>query len=175
MTPAARIQAAIDVLDAVLAGEAAERALTNWARASRFAGSGDRAGLRDLVFDALRCLRSYAALGGARTGRGLMLGALRAAGEDPAALFGAGPYAPAALLPDEAGHQPAPLTRAERLDMPDWLLDRFDLCAGARCRGGGAGAAQPRAGLRAGQPEQGEPDRDHGAAGAGPDRGAAAR
>lgn len=130
MTPAARIQAAIDVLDAVLAGEAAERALTNWARASRFAGSGDRAGLRDLVFDALRCLRSYAALGGARTGRGLMLGALRAAGEDPAASFGAGPYAPAALLPDEASHQPAPLTRAERLDLPDWLLDRFDLSLG---------------------------------------------
>ena len=67
MTPAARLQAAIEVLDACLAGRAAEQALTNWARASRFAGSGDRAAVRDLVFDALRCQRSFAQAGGALT------------------------------------------------------------------------------------------------------------
>ena len=33
MTPAARYAAAIDILDKMLAGEAAEKALTNWARA----------------------------------------------------------------------------------------------------------------------------------------------
>lgn len=125
MTPAARLQAAIDILDLVLAGEPAERALTNWARASRFAGSGDRAGVRDLVFDGLRRMRSYAALGGAMSGRGLMLGARRAAGQDPDIYFGAGPYAPAALTPDEAGYQPAPLTEGERLDLPDWLIEPF--------------------------------------------------
>ena len=54
MTPSARLAAAIAVLDRVLAGEATEKALTNWGRASRFAGSGDRAAVRDLVFDALR-------------------------------------------------------------------------------------------------------------------------
>lgn len=73
MTPAARLAAAIALLDRVLAGEPAEKALTSWARSSRFAGSKDRAAVRDHVFDALRCLRSHAALGGAMTGRGLIL------------------------------------------------------------------------------------------------------
>ena len=58
MTPGARLSAAIDLLDAIFAGEPAERALTRWARASRFAGSKDRAAIRDLVFDGLRRRRS---------------------------------------------------------------------------------------------------------------------
>jgi 16S rRNA (cytosine967-C5)-methyltransferase len=70
MTPGARLSAAIELLDAVLAGEPAERALTRWARASRFAGSKDRAAVRDLVFDALRRRRSLAWRGGGETGRG---------------------------------------------------------------------------------------------------------
>ena len=49
MTPGARIAAAIGVLDAVLAGEAAEKALTGWARGARYAGSKDRAAVRDHV------------------------------------------------------------------------------------------------------------------------------
>ena len=64
MTPAARLSAAIEVLDRILTGSNAEQVLTNWGRANRYAGSGDRAGIRDLVYDALRCKRSYAALGG---------------------------------------------------------------------------------------------------------------
>ena len=74
MTPAARLSAAIDILDRILSGAAAEQALTNWGRASRFAGSGDRHAVRDIVYDALRCQRSFAALGGGLTGRGLVLG-----------------------------------------------------------------------------------------------------
>ena len=74
MTPAARVSAAIEILDRILAGEAPEPALTNWGRAHRFAGSGDRHAIRDHVFDALRRRASWAALGGASTGRGLMLG-----------------------------------------------------------------------------------------------------
>ena len=81
MTPAARLSAAIGCLDQILAGVGAEVALTNWGRASRYAGSGDRHAVRDLVFDALRCKRSYAALGGGNTGRGLILGGLRHAGQ----------------------------------------------------------------------------------------------
>ena len=80
MTPPARIAAAIEIVDRFLAGEAVEKALTSWARGSRFAGSKDRAAVRDLVFDAVRCLRSFAARGGAMTGRGVMLGGLRASG-----------------------------------------------------------------------------------------------
>ena len=64
MTPAARVQAAIEVLDDILGGVPAEKALTGWARRSRFAGSGDRAAIRDHVFGALRCRRSFAALAG---------------------------------------------------------------------------------------------------------------
>ena len=87
MTPAARISAAIEVLDAILMGQAPEFVLTNWGRANRFAGSGDRVAIRDLVYDALRCRASFAALGGGLTGRGLVLGGVRAQGLDETALF----------------------------------------------------------------------------------------
>ena len=82
MTPGARIAAAIDSLDRWLAGEAAEKALTRWGRANRYAGSKDRAAVRDHVYDAMRQRRSLAAWGGSETGRGLMLGAVRQA-RDP--------------------------------------------------------------------------------------------
>ncbi len=123
MTPAARIQAAIEVLDSILAGEPAEKALTNWARASRFAGAKDRAAVRDHVFDALRCRRSFAWLGGAETGRGLMIGALRASGTDPNTLFSGEKYAPPPLSADERpARDLSDAPRAVRLDCPDWLL-----------------------------------------------------
>jgi 16S rRNA (cytosine967-C5)-methyltransferase len=123
VTPAARLAAAIGVLDAVAAGARAEAALTGWARGARYAGSGDRTAVRDHVFDALRRRRSLAALGGAATGRGLMLGALRAAGTDPAGLFTGAGHAPAPLTASEARHlaEPVAMTEAEALDCPDWL------------------------------------------------------
>lgn len=116
MTPSARLAAAITILDAILSGSGAEAALTTWGRASRFAGSGDRYAVRDLVFDALRCKRSYAALGGAMTGRGLILGGQRAHGD--VSLFTGQGHAPALI--DEAD-QPRDATLAESLDCPDWL------------------------------------------------------
>jgi len=119
VTPAARVAAAMGVLDQISASNPAEKALTNWGRASRFAGSGDRAALRDLVFGALRCRRSFAALGGADTGRGLMIGALRAEGRAPGEIFTGIGHAPAALTGDEgAGAVPEGLAA---LDCPDWL------------------------------------------------------
>lgn len=122
MTPGARLAAAIAVLDRVLGGMAAEQALVNWGRASRFAGSGDRAAVRDLVFDALRCRRSFAALGGGLTGRGLVLGGLRAAGGDEALFSGEG-HAPAVVTGADAGRAPA---GAEALDCPEWLWPVFE-------------------------------------------------
>ena len=95
MTPEARVQAAITILDRILDGDPAEQALLRWSRASRFAGSGDRAAVRDLVFDSLRRLRSRAALGGSLTGRGLMLGMCRDEGHDPQAVFTGQGHAPA--------------------------------------------------------------------------------
>ncbi|MGL4320883.1 MAG: RsmB/NOP family class I SAM-dependent RNA methyltransferase [Paracoccaceae bacterium] len=121
MTPGARLSAAIEILDRVLAGSAPEQALTNWGRASRFAGSGDRAAVRDLVFDALRCRRSYACLGGSDTGRGLILGGLRDAGEDVGLFSGIG-HAPAPVLATEVGYPPV---NAAALDCPDWLYPVF--------------------------------------------------
>ena len=117
MVPAARAAAAIAVLNRSLAGEPAEKALTQWARGARYAGSGDRAAVRDLVFDALRCRRSFAALGGAMTGRGLILGAARAAGIDPALWFDGSAHGPAPVG-DEPGRAPE---GAEAFDIPDWL------------------------------------------------------
>ena len=119
MTPQARVQAAIEILDQVLQGMAAEKALTRWARQSRFAGSKDRAGIRDHVFDALRRRNSAAFLGGGLTGRGLMIGVLRQDGADLNAVFTGEGYAPAPLNGQE-------LTVPEGkvpLDVPEWLLE----------------------------------------------------
>jgi 16S rRNA (cytosine967-C5)-methyltransferase len=117
MTPSARFAAAIAVLDRVLAGEPAEKALTNWGRASRFAGSGDRAAVRDLVYDALRRKASAAALGGGPDGRGLVLGLARETGQED--LFTGEGHAPLPPGPEEAGREP---TIEERMDLPGWLV-----------------------------------------------------
>ncbi len=117
MTPGARLAAGIDVLDRVLGGAGVEQALTQWGRGNRYAGSGDRAAVRDLVFDAWRCRRSFAALGGGLTGRGLILGGLRAAGGDEALFSGVG-HAPAVVTAADAGVVPE---GAAALDCPDWL------------------------------------------------------
>lgn len=125
MTPSARIAAAIDILDTVLTGVPAEQALTKWARRSRFAGSKDRAAIRDHVFDALRCKLSFAALGGAMTGRGLMIGYVRSNAGDPDALFTGDGYGAPALSNTEKSAGRDPETDAERMNLPDWLVPVF--------------------------------------------------
>ncbi|MDO5528691.1 MAG: RsmB/NOP family class I SAM-dependent RNA methyltransferase [Paracoccus sp. (in: a-proteobacteria)] len=122
MTPPARAAAAAALLDEILAGRPAEAALTGWARASRFAGSGDRAAVRDLVYDALRRRESLAALGGALTGRGLILGALRADGRDPAEIFTGARHALAELdAAEREGLLSPPPEDAPPYDIPRWL------------------------------------------------------
>lgn len=134
MTPGARMQAAIEVLERVLRGAAAEREVTAWARNSRFAGSADRAAVRDHVFDALRRLRSSAWTGGLgdvaldrMTAREVMAGLLAGQGADPGALFTGLGHAPAPLDGDldawPSTSNPAP--DGVRLDCPDWLLPLF--------------------------------------------------
>ena len=131
MTPAARLQAAAEILDQTLSGMPAEQALTRWARNSRYAGSKDRAAVRDIVFDALRCKRSFAHLGGAETGRGLMIGALRAQGEDPAVQFTGAGHAPAPLTHAEATYTLPPMPETVALDCPDWLAPQLQSSLGA--------------------------------------------
>jgi len=132
MTPGARIAAAIDILDGVVSGANAEQTLTTWGRKNRYAGSGDRAAIRDHVFTAMRCWRSYAWLGGADTGRGVMLGLVRAQGIDPETIFTGEGYAPKMLDASESTQEPltnAP--RAVQLDLPDWLIPELERSLGA--------------------------------------------
>ncbi|WP_417727539.1 RsmB/NOP family class I SAM-dependent RNA methyltransferase [Roseovarius sp.] len=123
MTPGARVAAAIEVLDKIRSGMPAEKALTNWARGARYAGSKDRAALRDHVFSVLRCWRSCAARGGGESGRALMIGALREQGLDPEAFFTGDGHAPEILTEAERGAF-VPDAAAVR-DLPDWLWARF--------------------------------------------------
>ncbi|MEO0772604.1 MAG: RsmB/NOP family class I SAM-dependent RNA methyltransferase [Pseudomonadota bacterium] len=125
MTPAARISAAIEVLDQVFDGLAAEQALSRWARGARFAGSKDRAAVRDHVFQALRCRRSYAAMGGGEDGRSVMIGGLREQGVDPATLFTGEGHAPRALTGAEMVVREPEMSQADTADLPDWVWSLF--------------------------------------------------
>lgn len=123
MTPGARVAAAAEILDANRDGQAAEQALTTWARGSRFAGSKDRAAVRDLVFDALRARRSL----GDGSGRALMINLALRGGIDVDTLFTGEGHAPAALDATERAalaHPPA-LTDAQKCDLPDWLWPQW--------------------------------------------------
>ncbi|MEZ5913722.1 MAG: RsmB/NOP family class I SAM-dependent RNA methyltransferase [Paracoccaceae bacterium] len=133
MTPGARIAAAIAVLDRIGPDWPAERVLGDWARSNRYAGSADRAAIRDHVYDALRCRRSFAALGGGEDGRALMIGALRARGEPPDAVFTGQGYAPAPLSADERAATRQPEAGAETLDCPDWLYPPLRAALGDTC------------------------------------------
>lgn len=123
MTPLAHVAAAAEILDAILEGAASETSLGRWARRHRFAGSHDRAAIRDLVFDALRCRRSLAWMGGAENGRGLMIGHLRRSGIDPGEVFTGTGHAPDPLSEREtrAARRLEEASSAVRLDCPDWL------------------------------------------------------
>lgn len=124
MTPSARLSAAITLLDEILAGEPAERGLTRWARQNRYAGSKDRAAVRDIVFDCLRQKRSLANVAGEMSGRGLVLGHEYKAGGDLAALFSGERFAPEPLSAQEqaqlGARDDSPLPVA--LDFPDFML-----------------------------------------------------
>jgi 16S rRNA (cytosine967-C5)-methyltransferase len=78
MTPGARLSAAIEVLaDIDAQRRPAADALKDWGLAHRFAGSGDRAAIGGLVFDALRRKSSAAFVMGAATPRAILFGALK--------------------------------------------------------------------------------------------------
>lgn len=122
MTPAARISAAIDLVDRIQSGELADRALAAWGRSNRYAGSKDRASIADIVYEVLRKKQSFSALGGGQTGRALLLGYVRSSKQDPETIFGVDRYAPPKLLAQElvAGKPNQPMD-AEATDFPNWL------------------------------------------------------
>ena len=107
MTPAAHALAAIEVLTEIVERRRpAAEALKDWASTRRFAGSGDRARIASLVYDALRSRASLAWRMGDESPRALVLGALAftrgTAADEIAASFAQG------------SHAPEPLTEAER-------------------------------------------------------------
>ena len=134
MTPAARLQAAIEVIAAIIdERRPAPDALKGWGQAHRFAGSGDRAAIGGLVYDALRRKASSAHLMGEDTPRAVVLGMLkRERGMDTdaiAALASGAQYAPAALSDDERKRlDTASLDGAPAHvigDYPEWLDAAF--------------------------------------------------
>lgn len=134
MTPAARISAAIEVLaDIEKRRRPAADALKDWGLAHRFAGSGDRAAIAGLTYDALRRRASAAFVMGEHTPRAVLLGMLRLERKmDVDAIV---------KLADGGRFAPAPLTDAERAqldaaslagappwvagDYPEWLDPHF--------------------------------------------------
>lgn len=100
MTPAARVQTAIEILDAIAAsaregGAPADAIFGEAMRARRYAGSKDRRAIRGLVYDAIRRVRSAPP-----SGRAAML-ALADTDPELAALFDGSSYGPAAIAADE--------------------------------------------------------------------------
>ena len=116
MTPAARTQAAIELLDAILAaaregGAAADTLIARYFAARRYAGSKDRRAVRELVYSAIRLAGEAPP-----SGRAAMLAV---AARDPslAASF------------DGSAHGPPPIRAKEPAAgagiAPQWLLDQF--------------------------------------------------
>jgi 16S rRNA (cytosine967-C5)-methyltransferase len=144
MTPAARIQAAIDLLAEIEALDApADGLARGYFRARRYVGAKDRRAISDLVYGVLRArarldwwiARAAPAAAGVR-GRVLAHSALegRRSPEDLAALCDGGRYHPPALGPEERALAAALRDRAldhpeqpdwVRGEMPEWLLPKL--------------------------------------------------
>src|ERR1700687_414525 len=78
MTPAARLSAAIELIDTIDTQRvSAAKALKEWGTAHRYAGSGDRAGISGMIWDVLRRRASSAWLMDEDTPRARALGMLK--------------------------------------------------------------------------------------------------
>src|SRR5262245_54244620 len=130
MTPGARLSAAIEVLaDIEARRRPAADALKDWGLAHRFAGSGDRAAIAGLVYDALRRKASAAFVMGEGAPRATVLGMLALERKlDVAAiarLAEDGRHAPGALSGDERARLAAPSLDGGPAhvagDYPGWL------------------------------------------------------
>ena len=129
MIPAARLSAAIEIFaDIDARRRPAADALKDWGLAHRFAGSGDRAAIAGLVYDALRRKSSSAWLMAEASPRAVLIGMLhRERGLDAgaiAALFDGSRYAPAPLTEAETaalGRSLADAPAHIEGDYPEWL------------------------------------------------------
>jgi 16S rRNA (cytosine967-C5)-methyltransferase len=116
MTPSARLQAAIDIVDEAIAaaragGAAADTLIVRYFKARRYAGSKDRRAVRDLAYAAIRRAGEIPA-----SGRAALVG-LAQDQPDLAALFDGSAHAPAPIAPDEEG--------AASGFVPGWLAEKL--------------------------------------------------
>lgn len=125
MRPAARLQAAIDIVaDIMTHHRPAATALMDWGRSHRFAGSGDRSAIGTLVYDALRSRGSSAHFMGSDSPRALVLGGLREQGifiSDIAALCDGGAHSPQQLTAEESRR----LEHADTEGTAPWVRGNF--------------------------------------------------
>ena len=106
MTPAARLQAAIECLDEAVraartGGAAADTIVQRYFSTRRYAGSKDRRAVRDLVFDVIRAIDEPP-----ESGRAALIGYARAEAPDLLDLFGGEGHAPPVLVAGEPEAQP---------------------------------------------------------------------
>lgn len=117
MTPSARVQAAIELLDLVIdsartGGAAADTLIARYFKERRYAGSKDRRAVRELVYRAIRRSGDAPA-----SGRSAMLGLAQ---DDPGLTE----------LCDGSAHGPAPIADGEEAApaglLPGWIVPRLD-------------------------------------------------
>ncbi|MBI3677821.1 MAG: RsmB/NOP family class I SAM-dependent RNA methyltransferase [Proteobacteria bacterium] len=139
MTPAARLQAAIEILEALEhTAQPIDRFQRDWFRARRYAGSKDRAAIGDRVFDVLRHRASYAWRMSSEAPRALAIAAAlkdHPTVEDLSSVFSGAPYAPAGLTPDEQQHianAPKDMPLHTRGEFPEWLTPELTRAFGDR-------------------------------------------
>jgi 16S rRNA (cytosine967-C5)-methyltransferase len=154
-----RLAAAIDVLaDIETRHRPANEALKDWGTSHRFAGSGDRGVIGNIVYDALRWRSSSAWIMGDEAPRAVVLGAMArhwAVGPDGLAAAIAGdPHSPPAVSAGELerlkGAALADAPPHVRADVPEWAGARLERVFGeAWVAEGAAFATRPSVDMRA--------------------------
>jgi 16S rRNA (cytosine967-C5)-methyltransferase len=133
MTPAARLQAVIEILGAG-ASEPLDRQIKGWLRGHRFAGAKDRRAIAEQVYAIFRQRAHFAHRMGSEEPRALVIASLLAAGENPQALFTGG-YGPSPLTEAERAaiaRLPPPAPASVDNEYPVWLEDELRRAFGAR-------------------------------------------
>jgi len=131
MTPGAHIAAAIEVLDQILAGKNAEVSLIKWGRSNRFAGSGDRYAIRDIVYDALRQKNSLTKRSKNISGRSWIIALLKKRELNLDEYFGTTRYSPPKIKKWELELLPIE-NESDLYDIPDWLWPKWKASLGIR-------------------------------------------
>jgi 16S rRNA (cytosine967-C5)-methyltransferase len=151
MKPSARVHASIEVLDSIVSRhQTAAIALADWGKANRYAGSGDRAAIGNVVYDALRHRAFSAHHMRSDSPRALVLGALvHARGLETSAieaLFDGSKHGPAALTGDERTRvtDGADTGAADwqLANVPRWVYPLFQRSLGAKTVAEGRAMAQ---------------------------------